>query len=39
MKSTVDDFWRMMWEHSVSCVMMICHNEEKGKVRELTMAL
>ena len=31
MKSTVDDFWRMMWEHRVSCVMMICQEEENGK--------
>ena len=22
-----------MWEHSVSCVMMLCRNKEKGKVR------
>jgi len=30
--ATFDDFWRMVWEHRVSTVMMLCQLEEKGKV-------
>ena len=32
MKSTVDEFWRMIWEHRVSAIMMLCQVEERGKV-------
>ncbi|XP_064387090.1 receptor-type tyrosine-protein phosphatase S-like isoform X2 [Halichondria panicea] len=31
MKHTVTDFWRMIWEHRVSCILMLCPLEEKGK--------
>ena len=34
LKDTVDDFWRMVWEHRASTIMMLCQLEEKGKVRE-----
>ncbi len=30
MKHTVDDFWRMIWEHRVSAMLMVCELEEKG---------
>ena len=33
LKHTVDDFWRMVWEHRASTIMMLCQLEEKGKVR------
>ena len=33
MKTTVDDFWRMIWEHRVSAIMMLCQVEENEKVR------
>lgn len=32
LKDTVDDFWRMVWEHRASTIMMLCQLEEKGKV-------
>ena len=32
MSHTVTDFWRMVWEHRCSCILMLCQCEEKGKV-------
>jgi hypothetical protein len=32
MSGTVTDFWRMVWEHRCSCIMMLCQCEEGGKV-------
>ena len=34
MESTVNDFWRMVWEHRVSAIVMLCSVEEKGKVKQ-----
>jgi len=28
LQNTVDDFWRMMWEHRCSCIVMLCELEE-----------
>ena len=32
LQNTVDDFWRMVWEHRVSAIVMLCQLEENGKV-------
>ena len=29
---TVNDFWRMVWEREVKCIVMLCRTEEKGEV-------
>ena len=29
---TVNDFWRMVWEQEVKCIVMLCDIEEKGQV-------
>ena len=39
LKDTVDDFWRMVWEHRASTIMMLCQLEEKGKVRNFQTSL
>lgn len=31
--NTVDDFWRMVWEHRASAIVMLCSLVEDGKVR------
>ena len=30
---TVNDFWRMIWEQEVRCIVMLCKTEENGEVR------
>ena len=30
LESTIGDFWRMMWELNVSCVIMLTHEVENG---------
>ena len=32
MNNTITDFWRMIWEHRCSCIIMLCPLEEMGKV-------
>lgn len=32
LQNTIDDFWRMVWEHRVSAIVMLCQLEENGKV-------
>ena len=29
---TVNDFWRMVWEQEVKCIVMLCRREEKQEV-------
>ena len=29
---TVEAFWRMVWEHHCSCVVMLCEEMENGEV-------
>ena len=38
MKHTMDDFWRMIWEHRVCAILMMCQLEEKGKVGDDVMS-
>ncbi len=30
--NTVNDFWRMVFEHEVKCVVMLCKKQERGQV-------
>lgn len=39
MKSTVNDFWRMMWEHKSRVLVMLCDLTEDGKVPKITIIL
>ena len=32
LESTVDDFWRMIWEQKSCCIVMLCQLEENDKV-------
>ena len=32
LQNTVDDFWRMVWEHHCSCIVMLCDTNENGMV-------
>ena len=32
LQHTVSDFWRMVWEQEVKCIVMLCRKEEKQKV-------
>ena len=30
--STVNDFWRMVWEYESKCIVMLCNLQEDGVV-------
>ena len=30
--STVNDFWRMVWEYEIKCIVMLCNLQEDGVV-------
>ena len=32
LQNTVNDFWRMVWEHHCSCVVLLCDTEENDMV-------
>ena len=31
LQNTVDDFWRMVWEHKCRVIVMLCHLTEEGR--------
>ena len=33
LQGTVEAFWRMVWEHHCSCIVMLCEEMENGEVR------
>ena len=32
LQNTVNDFWRMVWEHHCSCIVLLCDTEENNMV-------
>ncbi len=30
--NTVNDFWRMIFEHKVKCIVMLCDKQERGQL-------
>ena len=32
-ESTTAEFWRMVWEHKVTVIVMLCQTEEQGKAK------
>ena len=36
---TVEAFWRMVWEHHCSCVVMLCEEMENGEVGIVCMMI
>ena len=39
LRNTVDDFWRMIWEHRVYTVVMLCCLEENNIVSFMAASL
>ena len=39
MESTVNDFWRMVWEHKSRVLVMLCGLKEDGKVNQLLLSV
>jgi protein tyrosine phosphatase len=33
--NTMNDFWHMVWQEKCQIILMITHEEEKGRVRKL----
>ena len=42
LQNTVNDFWRMVWEHHCSCIVLLCDTEENDIVdisRKIVLSL